>query len=103
MTLLFATFQPARLHNDRFVQNLYSYAILFKRGQTEPLYSNISYWLLRVKFQMHNGCSLQMLNGNDRDAFRLDLTSVALRNVALFTLIWVKKKKKQKQQRLVFF
>lgn len=64
VTLLFATFQPARLHNDRFVQSLYSYEILFKLGQKEPLYSNTSYWLLRVKFQMNNGCSLQMLNGN---------------------------------------
>lgn len=32
VTRPFATFQPARLRNDRFVQNLYGYTTLFKRG-----------------------------------------------------------------------
>lgn len=65
MLLHFATFQPAS--TVRVVsRTFYSYAAILERGSTELLKSNISYWLLRVKFQMHNGCSLQMFNGKSR-------------------------------------
>lgn len=97
--LLFATFHPARLLKDRSGQNLLQFhGSFFKRGQTEPLHGNISYWLLRVEFQMHNGCSLQMLNG-EMEMRSGSAEQVWLRGMLRYLLgIGLKKK-----ERLVFF